>query len=400
MLKSLDLFSGIGGITHALRDVAEPVAYCDWDVSSRACLKTLMGKKLIPTAPVSEDVRSLNKAWLKSHSIQDVDIIVAGFPCVGFSPLGLREAFENDESSLFGEILRLTDSLKPPMLFIENVPNVLSLGMDKVVEELSIKRGYELRYAIVSARMVGALHKRSRWFCLAVKPGFEFSLKNKCHYAPFDFSCAEPARSSLRSEPSDDVRKAMLGNSVVPDAVRYAFLYLASRLSVSPSKLSLEKGYSIVPAQKTGKMIKDEVQVQVKKEKGEQEEKHTFGSRGIIEARSGKKMMVLGDSIIELAPFKEHVGVKLVFDAEKYKAEKPPSKMMTTGVLEKPLVAHAWSTPRKSNTKPANYLTHRSVRDLATQVRFEKKTVHRKGEMTPDFVEYLMGYEKGWTRLS
>ena len=31
LLRSLDLFSGIGGLTVALRGVAEPVAYCDID---------------------------------------------------------------------------------------------------------------------------------------------------------------------------------------------------------------------------------------------------------------------------------------------------------------------------------------------------------------------------------
>jgi site-specific DNA-cytosine methylase len=35
MLRSLDLFSGVGGMTLALRGIAEPVAYCD--SSPEAC---------------------------------------------------------------------------------------------------------------------------------------------------------------------------------------------------------------------------------------------------------------------------------------------------------------------------------------------------------------------------
>jgi site-specific DNA-cytosine methylase len=96
-LRSLDLFSGIGGLTLALTGIAEPLAYCDIEASSLAVLHENMRLKRLPTAPVSTDVNQLDPAWLKEHvpsgTSSKPDAIVAGFPCVGFSLVGKREGF-------------------------------------------------------------------------------------------------------------------------------------------------------------------------------------------------------------------------------------------------------------------------------------------------------------------
>ena len=45
MIKSLDLFSGIGGLTHALHGIAEPVAYCDIEPEARAVTQEVHAKQ-------------------------------------------------------------------------------------------------------------------------------------------------------------------------------------------------------------------------------------------------------------------------------------------------------------------------------------------------------------------
>jgi site-specific DNA-cytosine methylase len=54
-------------------------------------------------------------------------MIVGGFPCVGFSTMGLRHGFQNAGSGLFKEVLRLADVLACPLLLLENVPNLLNV---------------------------------------------------------------------------------------------------------------------------------------------------------------------------------------------------------------------------------------------------------------------------------
>lgn len=47
----------------------------------------------------------------------------------------------------------------------------------------------------------------------------------------------------------------------------------------------------------------------------------------------------------------------------------------------------------------SHVLTPRTLRDLPSQVRFERQTPEelRKGQLSPEFVEYMMGYPAGWT---
>lgn len=82
MLKSLDLFTGIAGFTLGLRDVAQPVAYCEIDPHATQILQHRMTEGRIPKAPICNDVLTLNEEWLQT-TVQNakVDIITAGFPC-------------------------------------------------------------------------------------------------------------------------------------------------------------------------------------------------------------------------------------------------------------------------------------------------------------------------------
>jgi len=90
-LPSIDLFSGVAGITLALDGVATPLAYCDIAAEPQANLTSNMAKGLIPSAPLSVDVNTLNRKWLASSSSTTLPMmVVAGFPCVGFSSSGLR----------------------------------------------------------------------------------------------------------------------------------------------------------------------------------------------------------------------------------------------------------------------------------------------------------------------
>lgn len=77
MLRSLDLFSGVGGITHGLRGFATPVMYCEKDPDCHGVLRKLMGQGRLPRAPIHDDITKLTARGVPGR----VDLIVAGFPC-------------------------------------------------------------------------------------------------------------------------------------------------------------------------------------------------------------------------------------------------------------------------------------------------------------------------------
>ena len=108
ILKSLDLFSGIGGLTLALTGVVKPLAYCDIEPNAIAVIRDNMATGNLPRAAISTDVRTLNRKWLSenvSGKDSTPDAIVAGYPCTGFSLVGKRDGYQNEQSGLLSGLV-------------------------------------------------------------------------------------------------------------------------------------------------------------------------------------------------------------------------------------------------------------------------------------------------------
>lgn len=161
-MYGLDLFSGIGGITKALDGYVFPIAYCEKDLYAQAVLLSRMFDKQLPTAPIWDDVQTLSAEMLP----KPIDIIYGGFPCQDISVAGRGEGLGGKRSGLFFEIVRLIREIKPSFVFLENVPNIRTKGLGRVLKELA-DCGYDCRWGVISAADVGANHKRERWFLLA-----------------------------------------------------------------------------------------------------------------------------------------------------------------------------------------------------------------------------------------
>lgn len=165
MLNGLDLFSGIGGITLALKSWVRPVVYCETDRYAQSVLLSRMSDGDLPRAPIWDDVRTLSKETL--GECVDIDIIYGGFPCQDISSAGNGRGMEaGSRSGLFSEIIRLTEEIRPTFLFLENVPAIRTRGLARVLCELTAIR-YDCRWCVVSAAELGAPHLRKRWFLLA-----------------------------------------------------------------------------------------------------------------------------------------------------------------------------------------------------------------------------------------
>jgi len=161
-INGLDLFSGIGGNTLALRDYIKTVAYCEADRHAQSVLLSRMGDGSIEPAPIWDDVTTLSGSMF-DHPI---DIIVGGFPCQDISVAGNGSGLDGKRSGLVFEIFRLVGEIKPAFVFLENVSAIRTRGGERVVKELAAL-GYDCRWDVLSAFDVGAPHKRERWFILA-----------------------------------------------------------------------------------------------------------------------------------------------------------------------------------------------------------------------------------------
>ena len=218
MLDVLELFSGIGGISYALREFSKPVCFIEIDSKTRQVIS-----KRHPDVPIFEDVRSFDAtSW-----VGNVDIITAGWPCTGFSTAGKGEGFSHQASGLFTEVVRIVSVCLPRIVFLENSHVLHKQENESVIINAFDKLGYDVKTMTCRATDVGAWHQRHRWFCMAIKRNCVTDIVFPKHER-FNF-CIISESKQLTINSKDNISKTkMLGNAVVPEQVYYAFYELYS----------------------------------------------------------------------------------------------------------------------------------------------------------------------------
>jgi DNA (cytosine-5)-methyltransferase 1 len=169
-MKVLDLFSGIGGFSLGLERTGgfETVAFCEIEDFPRRVLA-----KHWPKLPCYRDVKQLTAQQLSDDGVV-VDMICGGFPCQDLSVAGRQEGIDGDtRSSLWSEMLRLVCELRPQIVIVENVANLLrgpasSPGrwFGKILSDLA-ECGYDAEWENIPAGAMGLPHFRERVWVLA-----------------------------------------------------------------------------------------------------------------------------------------------------------------------------------------------------------------------------------------
>ena len=163
-MKTLDLFSGIGGFSYGLEQVGfKTVAFCEMDKYCKLVLqKHWKGVKIY------NDVKELKgEEIIKEHGT--IDLVTGGFPCQPFSIAGSRKG-TNDNRHLWPEMFRIIKELKPRWIIGENVRNIISIQDGMVFENVCTDlegEGYEVRAFNIPAAGIGAPHKRERIWIVA-----------------------------------------------------------------------------------------------------------------------------------------------------------------------------------------------------------------------------------------
>jgi DNA-cytosine methyltransferase len=102
---------------------------------------------------------------IKAEDYQDIDLILAGSPCQGFSFAGKQLAFDDPRSALFFEFIRLLKEIKPKYFLLENV-NMKKEFLDVISEQVSACYP-ELPFGIERIKINSALvsaQNRVRWY--------------------------------------------------------------------------------------------------------------------------------------------------------------------------------------------------------------------------------------------
>ena len=116
-VRILDLFAGAGGLTagfHLASPRVRSVAAVEMDPQAAASYAATFEEADVFAGPIQE--------WIERVKISvDVDIIVGGPPCQGFSNLGKRDA-EDERNLLWRQYAEVLRRVQPKYFVVENVP--------------------------------------------------------------------------------------------------------------------------------------------------------------------------------------------------------------------------------------------------------------------------------------
>ena len=185
----VDLFSGCGGFSYGFEQTGFNVVLGvdNWDLALETFEYNHKNSKVLNLdLHKKQSIKDITKA-VQNHNI---DVIIAGPPCQGFSLTGTRD--KNDKrNSLFESVFELAKALNPKFLVIENVPGLLTLyggdTREKIIstgEEL----GYKMEYKILYAPDFGVPQIRKRVFFVGSKIG-KFEFPKPTHHEEEYVSC-------------------------------------------------------------------------------------------------------------------------------------------------------------------------------------------------------------------
>lgn len=165
-MNFLDLFAGIGGFRLGMERAGHKcVGYCEIDKYARLSYNAIHNTE--GEIDYKDITEVTNEEFRKLRG--KVDVICGGFPCQAFSIAGNQLGFEDARGTLFYEIARAAEQIKPRYLFLENVRNLLSHDKGKTFErmlKILDELGYDAEWQVLNSKNFGVPQNRERVFII------------------------------------------------------------------------------------------------------------------------------------------------------------------------------------------------------------------------------------------
>lgn len=168
----LDLFCGAGGLSKGFEWAGYNIIAAN-DNFSAACetYKNNHKKTILIEGDITKE--KVKEELYRSICGKEIDIIVGGPPCQGFSYAGKR-IVDDPRNFLFREFVEIVKKIKPKVILLENVEGIITSNDGKTFE--SIKESFsELGYKMYGKKMhavrFGVPQKRKRVAMIGVLNG-------------------------------------------------------------------------------------------------------------------------------------------------------------------------------------------------------------------------------------
>jgi DNA (cytosine-5)-methyltransferase 1 len=175
---AISLFCGAGGCSLGFRQAGyEILLATDIDRAAVSSYRTNFPE----TNCVEADIQKLDFSKILQDlelAVGELDILIGGPPCQGFSTAGLR-FWEDPRNSLLKQYIHVLRTTRPKWFLMENVEGLLTANKGKYIYEVVtalIECGYQIRVEKIYAQEYGVPQRRKRVLIIGNRLGIDFQM--------------------------------------------------------------------------------------------------------------------------------------------------------------------------------------------------------------------------------
>lgn len=160
----VSMFSGCGGMDLGFHNANYNIVWAN-DLNTDACVTYRENIGDIYEGDIYEQ---------EIPSVEDLDVLLAGFPCQPFSNAGNRKGINEDRGQLYKATLNYIRKLRPKIVMMENVRGMLSIKTDEgyllpeICQNLKML-GYTAYFKLVNTSDYGVPQNRLRVIIIGIR---------------------------------------------------------------------------------------------------------------------------------------------------------------------------------------------------------------------------------------
>lgn len=170
----VSMFAGIGGICLGFKQADFEIVWAnEKDAAACRTYRYNFGSEYL----IEGDIRKVDMQQLPK-----ADVLAAGFPCQSFSVAGLKKGFNDTRGQLFFEVIRAIEAIHPPVVFLENVENLMEHDDGRtfqVIYTSLVELGYILRYQPMATHEYANIPQTRRRVYIVAFRDYQMSQKFK-----------------------------------------------------------------------------------------------------------------------------------------------------------------------------------------------------------------------------
>ncbi len=187
--RAIDLFCGAGGLHMGFEEAGYDIRLC----VDNDNLVERTHKRNFPNIPfIKEDIRELTVEDIKKYlDGGEVDVVIGGPPCQGFSTIGKRVSSNpevrkrhDSRNELALTYAKLIRQLQPKLIVMENVKGILTMKggdyLETVLKELR-EAGYQVDYKLINMADYGVPQVRERVIIIGNRLGLSVTFPEPDH---------------------------------------------------------------------------------------------------------------------------------------------------------------------------------------------------------------------------